>query len=56
MLDLLGEAGCVSIEAGVESITEEGRNLLDKQSRLTTDEITARLVHAARACRSCRPT
>ena len=23
--DLLGEAGCVSIEAGVESITEEGR-------------------------------
>ncbi len=46
MLDLLGEAGCVSIEAGVESITEEGRNLLHKQSRLTTDEISARLVHA----------
>jgi len=46
MLDLLGDAGCVSIEAGVESISEEGRNLLDKQSRLTTDEITARLVHA----------
>jgi len=46
MLDLLGAAGCVSIEAGVESISEEGRNLLDKQSRLSTDEITARLVHA----------
>jgi anaerobic magnesium-protoporphyrin IX monomethyl ester cyclase len=46
LLDLLGEAGCVSIEAGVESITEEGRNLLHKQSRLTTDEISSRLVHA----------
>jgi B12-binding domain/radical SAM domain protein of rhizo-twelve system len=46
MLDLLGAAGCVSIEAGVESISEQGRNLLDKQSRLSTDEITARLVHA----------
>jgi anaerobic magnesium-protoporphyrin IX monomethyl ester cyclase len=46
MLDLLGAAGCVSIEAGVESISEEGRNLLFKQSRLSTDEITARLVHA----------
>jgi B12-binding domain/radical SAM domain protein of rhizo-twelve system len=46
LLDLLGQAGCVSIEAGVESITEEGRNLLDKQSRLSTEEISARLVHA----------
>jgi len=46
MLDLLGEAGCVSIEAGVESISEEGRNLLHKQSRLTTEEISSRLVHA----------
>jgi B12-binding domain/radical SAM domain protein of rhizo-twelve system len=46
MLDLLGKAGCVSIEAGVESITEQGRNLLDKQSKLSTDEISARLVHS----------
>jgi B12-binding domain/radical SAM domain protein of rhizo-twelve system len=46
MLDLLGEAGCVSIEAGVESISEEGRNLLDKQSRLSTEELSARLIHA----------
>jgi anaerobic magnesium-protoporphyrin IX monomethyl ester cyclase len=46
MLDLLGAAGCVSIEAGVESISEVGRNLLDKKSRLSTDEITERLVHA----------
>jgi B12-binding domain/radical SAM domain protein of rhizo-twelve system len=46
MLDLLGAAGCVSIEAGVESISEAGRNLLDKKSRLSTAEISSRLVHA----------
>jgi anaerobic magnesium-protoporphyrin IX monomethyl ester cyclase len=48
MLDLLGRAGCVSIEAGVESISTAGRNLLDKRSRLTTEEIASRLVHARR--------
>jgi anaerobic magnesium-protoporphyrin IX monomethyl ester cyclase len=48
MLDLLGQAGCVSIEAGVESISEQGRNLLDKRSRLTTQEMSDRLVHARR--------
>ena len=46
MLDLLGRAGCVSIEAGVESITVEGRNLLDKGSRLSTEQIAERLIHA----------
>jgi len=46
MLDLLGTAGCVSIEAGVESITIEGRNLLDKGTKLSTEDITARLIHA----------
>ena len=49
MLDLMGEAGCVSIEAGVESISETGRNLLDKRSRLTTAEISDRLIHAKRS-------
>jgi anaerobic magnesium-protoporphyrin IX monomethyl ester cyclase len=48
MLDLLGQAGCVSIEAGVESITVEGRNLLDKSSRLTTAQLAERLIHARR--------
>jgi anaerobic magnesium-protoporphyrin IX monomethyl ester cyclase len=48
MLDLLGAAGCVSIEAGVESISLEGRNLLDKKSRLTTEQISDRLIHARR--------
>jgi anaerobic magnesium-protoporphyrin IX monomethyl ester cyclase len=46
MLDLLGEAGCVSIEAGVESITEEGRRILDKKCKISTDEISARLIYA----------
>jgi B12-binding domain/radical SAM domain protein of rhizo-twelve system len=46
LLDLLGRAGCVSIEAGVESISERGRNLLDKNSKLTTAQITERLVYA----------
>ncbi len=48
LLDLLGAAGCVSIEAGVESISETGRNLLDKKSRLSTEEISGRLLHARR--------
>jgi B12-binding domain/radical SAM domain protein of rhizo-twelve system len=46
MLDLLGLAGCLSIEAGVESISTVGRNLLDKRSRLSTEEIAGRLIHA----------
>jgi B12-binding domain/radical SAM domain protein of rhizo-twelve system len=46
MLDLLGEAGCVSIEAGVESLTVEGRAALDKNCRLTTGELAERLIHA----------
>ncbi len=46
LIIMLAEAGCVSIEAGVESISEHGRNLLDKNSRLTTDQITARLLFA----------
>lgn len=46
MIDLLGAAGCVSVEAGVESITEEGRSLLDKKCRLSTGELAGRLIHA----------
>ena len=66
MIDLLGEAGCVSIEAGVESITEEGRDQLAKKCKLSTDEISERLLHAKRKvpfvqanlldCRSDDPT
>ncbi len=46
MLDLLGRAGCVSVEAGVESITEEGRRELDKKCKISTDEISERLIYA----------
>jgi B12-binding domain/radical SAM domain protein of rhizo-twelve system len=49
MLDLLGEAGCVSVEAGVESLTEQGRAALDKECRLGTDQLTALLIHARRS-------
>ncbi|MDB5375729.1 MAG: family B12-binding radical protein [Rubritepida sp.] len=49
MLDLLGAAGCVSIEAGVESLTEEGRAALDKNCRSSTDELADRLIHARRS-------
>lgn len=48
MLELLGRAGCVSIEAGVESLTPEGRDALDKDCRVSTDELTERLVFARR--------
>jgi B12-binding domain/radical SAM domain protein of rhizo-twelve system len=46
MLDRLGEAGCVSIEAGVESLTPEGRQALDKDCKLSTEELTERLIRA----------
>jgi anaerobic magnesium-protoporphyrin IX monomethyl ester cyclase len=49
MLDLLGRAGCVSLEAGVESISPEGRALLDKRCKLSTDELAERLIHAKKS-------
>jgi len=48
MLDLLGAAGCVSIEAGVESLTFEGRAALDKMCKASTDELAERLIYARR--------
>ncbi len=48
MLDLLGEAGCVSVEAGVESISAAGRDLLDKNCRLSTEQLQERLIRARR--------
>jgi B12-binding domain/radical SAM domain protein of rhizo-twelve system len=49
MLDCLGQAGCVSVEAGVESISPEGRELLDKQCKLSTEDLTERLVYAKKS-------
>jgi B12-binding domain/radical SAM domain protein of rhizo-twelve system len=48
MIELLGEAGCVSIEAGIESLTPEGRDALDKDCRIGTEELTERLILAKR--------
>ncbi|HEX3682526.1 MAG TPA: TIGR04295 family B12-binding domain-containing radical SAM protein [Bryobacteraceae bacterium] len=42
----LARAGCVSIEAGVESITEAGRAYLDKKCKLSTEELSQRLIFA----------
>jgi len=46
MIRLLAAAGCVSIEAGVESITEAGRARLDKKCKVSTADITRRLILA----------
>jgi anaerobic magnesium-protoporphyrin IX monomethyl ester cyclase len=46
LLELLGRAGCVSIEAGVESLTEAGRAELAKRCAMTTEELTERLIIA----------
>jgi len=48
MLEMLGRAGCVSIEAGVESLTPEGRESLAKRCRMSTDELADRLMTARR--------
>jgi anaerobic magnesium-protoporphyrin IX monomethyl ester cyclase len=48
MLELLGRAGCVSIEAGVESLTPEGRDSLGKKCRMTTEQLADRLLTARR--------
>lgn len=49
MIDLLGRAGCVSVEVGIESISAEGRALLDKNCKLSTEELSERLIHAKRS-------
>jgi hypothetical protein len=46
MLALLGAAGCVSIEAGVESLSTEGRAALAKRCRMSTEDLAARLITA----------
>lgn len=45
-LDLLGRAHCISMECGVESITQEGRKDLNKNCRMNTDRIAELLVYA----------
>jgi B12-binding domain/radical SAM domain protein of rhizo-twelve system len=45
-LDLLGRAHCISMECGVESITEAGRDELNKGCRLTTERLSDLLIYA----------
>ncbi|HLI77767.1 MAG TPA: TIGR04295 family B12-binding domain-containing radical SAM protein [Acidobacteriaceae bacterium] len=45
-MDLLGRAHTVSFECGVESITEEGRDEMNKNCKLTTDRISELLIYA----------
>jgi B12-binding domain/radical SAM domain protein of rhizo-twelve system len=45
-LELLGRAHCVSFECGVESITEQGREEMNKNCKLTTERIGDLLLHA----------
>ena len=45
-LDLLGRAHCVSFECGVEAITDEGRDAMNKNCRISTDRITELLIAA----------
>jgi anaerobic magnesium-protoporphyrin IX monomethyl ester cyclase len=45
-LELLGRAHCMSFECGVESISEEGRDELNKNCRFGTERIEALLVQA----------
>jgi anaerobic magnesium-protoporphyrin IX monomethyl ester cyclase len=48
MIELLGAAGCVSMEAGIESITAEGRRGLNKPGLLAGGELTDLLIFAKR--------
>ena len=48
LLELLGRAHCVSFECGVESITEQGRDAMNKNCRLSTDRISDLLIYARR--------
>jgi B12-binding domain/radical SAM domain protein of rhizo-twelve system len=45
-LDLLGRAHCISMECGIESITEEGREELNKNCRIDTGRISDLLIYA----------
>lgn len=45
-IELLGRAHCVSFECGVESITEAGRDELNKNCKLTTERIGDLLIFA----------
>jgi B12-binding domain/radical SAM domain protein of rhizo-twelve system len=45
-LDLLGRAHAISLECGIESITDEGRDELNKGCRMSTERLTELLIYA----------
>ncbi|HEY0784336.1 MAG TPA: TIGR04295 family B12-binding domain-containing radical SAM protein [Acidobacteriaceae bacterium] len=45
-LDLLGRAHCISIECGIESITKEGRDGMNKNCRFSNERIAELLIYA----------
>lgn len=45
-LDLLGRAHTISVECGIESITDDGRDELNKNCRMTTGRLTELLIYA----------
>ena len=47
-LDLLGRARCISMECGIESITEEGRDELNKGCKMSTERLSELLIYARR--------
>jgi B12-binding domain/radical SAM domain protein of rhizo-twelve system len=47
-LDLLGRAHCISFECGIESVTEAGRDELNKNCRIDNERITELLIRARR--------
>ena len=47
-LDLLGNAHCISVECGIESISDAGRDELNKNCRISTERIGELLIYARR--------
>jgi B12-binding domain/radical SAM domain protein of rhizo-twelve system len=45
-LDLLGRAHAISMECGIESITDQGRDELNKGCRMSTERLTELLIYA----------
>ena len=45
-LDLLGRARCISLECGIESITDAGRDELNKGCRMSTERLADLLIYA----------
>lgn len=45
-LDLLGRANCISMECGIESVTDAGRDALNKNCRIDTGRLSELLIYA----------